>query len=160
MGTQPPAGALARVEPNDQVVGGAVDVLEALIAAAVGLTTVAIAQAAPADLRFQQWRALVVVGRRGGIRVGEVAARVGMSMPSASRLIDRLEARGYVSTSRDPHDRRGTIVALTDHGAEVRQAVMSRRRSLLAEALADEGVSLPDVGTGLASLVRALERYA
>jgi DNA-binding MarR family transcriptional regulator len=160
MGTLSAAGTPARAEPAPPVAGGAVDVLEALIGAAVGLTTVAIAQAAPADLRFQQWRALVVVGRHGGVRVGELAARVGMSMPSASRLIDRLEARGYVSTARDPRDGRGTIVALTDDGAEVRQAVMSRRRSLLAEALADEGVSLPDAGTGLASLVRALERYA
>jgi len=137
-----------------------VSTLERLIGAAVGLTTVAIAQAAPADLRFQQWRALVVVGHRGGARVGEVAARIGMSMPSASRLVDRLEARGYVATSRDPRDGRGLIVTLTGHGAEVRRAVMARRRALLTEALGAEGGPPPEVGVGLARLVRALDRYS
>ena len=160
MGNQRVAGTLLRDNREDRLEPGVIDALEQLIGAAVGLTTVAISQAAPADLRFQQWRALVVVGHRGGVRVGELATRIGMSMPSASRLVDRLEARGYVSTSRDPRDGRGLIVALTDHGAEVRQAVMVRRRSLLAEALAGEDGTLPDVGTGLTSLVRALERFS
>jgi len=161
MANQRAAGAALQDAPDSSPSTGVVDALERLIGAAVGLTTVAIAQAAPADLTFQQWRALVVVGHRGGVRVGELATRVGMSMPSASRLVDRLEARGYVSTSRDPRDGRGTIVALTDHGAEVRHAVMARRRALLAAALLEEADgALPDVGTGLTTLVRALERYA
>lgn len=83
-----------------------------------------------------------------------------MSMPSASRLVDRLEARGYVSTSRDPRDGRATIVALTEHGAEIRRSVMAQRRTLLAETLAGEDASLADVAARLAPLVRALERYA
>ncbi|NJD27885.1 MAG: winged helix-turn-helix transcriptional regulator [Chloroflexi bacterium] len=137
-----------------------IEALEQLIGAAVGVTTVAIARAAPADLRFQQWRALVVIGPHSGIRIGELAARIGMSKPSASRLIDRLEAHRYVSTTRDPRDGRATIVTLTDHGAEVRRAVMACRRTLLTEALGGDQGPLPTVGPELAKVVGALKRYA
>jgi DNA-binding MarR family transcriptional regulator len=157
-------GIVARVVSGsraEDLPEGLVDALEQLTFAAIGLTTVAIEQAAPGDLTLQQWRALVVIGRAGDVRVGDVAAQVGVSMPSASRLIARLMERGYVDSARDERDRRGTIVTLTSRGAEVRRTVIRRRRFLMRKALSADQTSLPsELGHGLATLARALERYA
>jgi DNA-binding MarR family transcriptional regulator len=103
----------------------------------------------------------VVVGRATGLRVGDIAARIGISLPSASRLIARLEERGYVVTARDERDRRGTLVTMTPTGVQVREAVIARRAALIAAALGDDGPTLPpDLGRGLGALARALERYS
>ena len=51
--------------------------------------------------------------------------------------VDRLERRGLVGRSPDPHDRRGVIVQLTETGMAAVDAAMAdllaRERGLLAE---------------------------
>ena len=134
--------------------------LELVLFGAIGMTTVALSEAAATDLTLQQWRALVVVGRGDGIRVGEAAVRIGMSLPSASRLIRRLERRGYLSTERDESDRRGTIVRLTAEGARIRADVIARRRRLMNQALAQHSTRLPkDLSRGLRTIADAFARY-
>ncbi len=139
------------------------DVLEALeliIFGAIGMTSFALADASASELTLSQWRALVVVGRTDGLRVGEVAVRVGMSMPAASRLLRRLERRGYVVTARDEGDRRATLVRLTAEGSRVRKAVIDRRRALLNAAVASHASRLPkDLSGGLKVLAEAFDRY-
>jgi DNA-binding MarR family transcriptional regulator len=134
--------------------------LELLLFGAVGLTSVALTAAAAADLTIQQWRALVVIARLDSIGVGEVAARVGTTLPSASRLIGRLERRGLVATSRDEVDRRRTMVRTTPEGTATFNAVVARRRELMHAALAGNLRRLPtDLQGGLAALAQALGRY-
>src|SRR5581483_9460672 len=55
-------------------------------------------------------RALDVLAGGDGIRVGELADRVGIDETSASRLADRLEAAGLVERRRSPDDRRVALV--------------------------------------------------
>ena len=134
--------------------------LEQLIFGAIGLTSFALADVDVAELTLGQWRAMVVIGRSDGLRVGEIAARVGMSLPSTSRLISRLERHGYVTTARDETDRRATLVRMTDEGHRVRSAVIDRRRQLMNNSLAAYGSVLPkDLSRGLATLARAFAPY-
>jgi DNA-binding MarR family transcriptional regulator len=56
-------------------------------------------------------------------------------MPSASRIVARMERRGLVSSSRDPVDGRGRLVALTDEGRSVRDRVVGWRRAMIAQQL-------------------------
>jgi DNA-binding MarR family transcriptional regulator len=136
------------------------DALELLMFGAIGMTSVALAESAATDLTLAQWRALVVIGRSDGQRVGDVGSRIGMSLPSASRLIRRLERRGYVSIERDETDRRATLVRLTDDGRRTRAAVIARRRELMTSALAQRPGRLPkDLTLGLVSIAQALEFY-
>lgn len=83
-----------------------VEAIERLMIEAVGITTVALSQASPEmELSVPQWRALVVVGaREQGIRIGELAARIGSAVPTTSRLVRRLERRGLVRSERDEVD--------------------------------------------------------
>jgi DNA-binding MarR family transcriptional regulator len=128
--------------------------------AAIGLTSFALASAGASDLTLPQWRALVVIGRDEGLRVGAVASRIGTSLPSTSRLVLRLERHGYVSTDRDQTDRRATVVRLTSEGRAVRARVVERRRELVLSAIDAGALPLPrDLSGGLSVLARALGPY-
>lgn len=151
---------MARILEPPVVTEEIFEALELLIFGAIGLTSFALAEAAHAELTLHQWRALVVVGRAGRIRVGEAGALIGTSLPSTSRLISRLEKRGYLASGRDETDRRATNVWLTPAGEEVRAAVIRRRRQLMQAALQTHPGPLPrDLVRGLTALAQAFERY-
>lgn len=136
------------------------EALELLVFGAIGLTSFALAQSSPADLTLHQWRALVVIGRAGTIRVGEVALQIGTALPATSRLLSRLESRGYLTSARDEMDRRATNVELTPLGQRVRKAVIQTRRQLMQDALARREGRLPnDLLQGLHALGKAFAPY-
>lgn len=135
--------------------------LEQVFFAAVGVTAVALGQARVSeDLTIVQWRALVLLRARDGVRVGQLASGLGMSLPSASRLATRMERRGFVTTARAHDDRRGTVVTITDVGETIRQTVIASRQELLREALARHADAFPP-GTErvLNAVADALTRY-
>jgi DNA-binding MarR family transcriptional regulator len=108
--------------------------LERIVYAAVAITAAAQRQATHGrELAFTQWRALNVVGEcEDGCRIGEVAARVRVTLPATSRLLRRLEKRGLLSLEPDERDGRATLVRLTTEGAAVRKAVLGYRREQVA----------------------------
>jgi DNA-binding MarR family transcriptional regulator len=147
---------LAAPGPSDELFAA----IEIVIFGAIGVTSVAIAEVAPGELTLHQWRALVVIGRAGTIRVGEVARQIGTALPATSRLLLRLERRGYLVPARDERDRRATIVRLTEFGERVRDSVIARRRALIQAALTRSGEPLPaDLAGGLAALGKAFAPY-
>ena len=102
----------------------------------------------------------MIVGRTAGIRVGDIAGAIGMSLPSTSRMIQRLERRGLVTTHRDKTDRRATLVALTREGTQVRGAVVACRREMMEAALATVAPTLPKgLVPGLELIAKAFDRY-
>jgi DNA-binding MarR family transcriptional regulator len=136
--------------------------IERLMVESVGVTTIALARATPdVELSFAQWRALVVVGSAlDGIRVGEIAGRIGSAVPTTSRLVRRLERRGLVQAERDEADRRATRVRLTPAGEQLRDALVSRRRTLVRQALEERADRLAtDLREGLEQIGEALRRY-
>jgi DNA-binding MarR family transcriptional regulator len=139
------------------------DSLERIVIGAVGLTTRALAEAAPGvDLSFPQWRAILVLGEsRDGARVGEVAARVGVTLPATSRLLHRLERRNLVTLATDDADRRATRARLTQHGHDVRSAILEYRRAGVREvAAALDGRGGESVADAIETIARAFERFA
>ena len=140
-----------------------VDQLEKIAVGAVGLTTLALAHAdAGFELTFPQWRALLVLGEsEDGARVGEVAARVGVTLPATSRLIRRLERRGLTTLAIDEQDRRAVRARLTNRGLAVRAAILAYRRTALREVAS----ALPetqnlDLASGLRAIAAELDPYA
>lgn len=53
---------------------------------------------------------------RGGIRIVDLAARMGLTKQFAGRLVQELLQREFVSTQPDPTDRRATLVTGTLRG--------------------------------------------
>lgn len=111
------------------------DSLERIVFAGVALTTVAISGARPSfDLTFPQWRVLVVLGEApDGARIGEVARRIGVTLPATGRQLRRLERRGLVTVSRDDRDRRAALARLTLEGQAVREAIVAYRKARIIE---------------------------
>ncbi|WP_234817981.1 MarR family winged helix-turn-helix transcriptional regulator [Mycolicibacterium sphagni] len=75
----------------------------------------------------------------GPVRLTALAAAAGVSQPSMSQLIRRLECRGMTQRTTDTSDGRATLVTITDVG---RDMVRQRRRDL-AERLAALLATLP-----------------
>jgi uncharacterized protein YeaO (DUF488 family)/DNA-binding MarR family transcriptional regulator len=135
-----------------------VEAIERLVRAGVAVTTRALEERPAVDLTVQQWRAMVMVAEADGLRIGTIAERVGQSVPSASRLVGRLEHRALVVSERDPADGRASLVRVTERGRRVVGAVLERRRRLIDDALATSPGPLPEGSSVVAdALARALE---
>jgi DNA-binding MarR family transcriptional regulator len=105
------------------------------------------------DLTITQMKALHALSDCvGEVSVKELADRLGMSLPGASRTVDALLRRGWLERREDEHDRRMKRVGITDPGREVVHRIDNARlvgieqytaslspeqRSRLAGALAD-----------------------
>jgi DNA-binding MarR family transcriptional regulator len=91
-------------------------------------------------------RALDVLARHDGLRVGELADRVGVDDTTATRLVDRLEDLGLAERHAEEGDRRAILVGLTAEGRELVAGVSAQRQRFFADVLAsldpDERVQL------------------
>src|SRR5664280_1377776 len=96
----------------------AVDAMELLARASIEVTSRALVEATRGEeLSLLQWRALRIMGDEpAGVRVGQVGDGVGVPLPAASRLVQRLRQRRLVSVERDPDDGRALRVRLTPAG--------------------------------------------
>ena len=81
-------------------------------------------------------RALDVLARTDGLRVGELADRIGIDETTATRLADRLQAAGLTERRGTVEDRRVTVVALTRDGMRLAKAVAAERRAFFRDVLA------------------------
>jgi DNA-binding MarR family transcriptional regulator len=89
------------------------------------------------DSSFSQVKMLFLLEDGGEHSVKEIAEHLGLSLPAASRAVDGLIQRGYVSRRECATDRRSRLVALTGDGRAVVERVLRARLQTL-EAFADE----------------------
>jgi DNA-binding MarR family transcriptional regulator len=91
-------------------------------------------------------RALDLLAQHDGLRVGELAERVGVDDTTATRLVDRLEDLGLAERHGEQGDRRAIRVGLTREGRELVGGVAAQRQQFFADVLAsldpDERVQL------------------
>lgn len=88
----------------------------------------------------QQATLLAVISSTPGLALRELAHAEGISAPSLSGHVDRLEAAGLIRRERSTDDRRRVGLELTKDGRAVLRRVRARRTTWLAERLA----CLPD----------------
>lgn len=85
-----------------------------------------------------------------------LAERLGIGLPTASRLCDRLEAAGMLERTCHPHKRREVQLRLTAPGRQVLSDVTGRRVQALAFALEEmEPAERAALRRGLKALRRA-----
>ena len=80
--------------------------------------------------------------REGPSRLTVLAAKEGVSQPSMTQLIQRMERHGVVTRMDDPEDGRVALVALTDAGIAVLEDRRDRLAELLTTLTADEARAL------------------
>jgi DNA-binding MarR family transcriptional regulator len=100
---------------------------EAFGAVARRLRAASMAAFAAYDVTPSQVRAIRVLDKHGGVRSKELADHLRIAPRSATEVVDALEAKGLVSRSPDPGDRRATVVALTDRGHALSEDVRRAR---------------------------------
>lgn len=134
------------------------DVLDDLSIEVVVMTALALGQGGlERDLTLPQWRALVLIDAGEGVRASDLAPRLGMSRPSMSRLVRRLEHKALVSATPDPSDGRAVILSSTPAGRQALRDTRIRRRRMVGDALSRTRQAIPDtLDAGLRAIVVAL----
>lgn len=109
----------------------------------------------------QQATLLWLVKSRPGLSLRELARAEGISAPSLSAHVDRLEALALIRRVRSSDDRRRVGLELTPEGRTTLRRVRARRTSWLAERLArltdEEREHVEQALPALAALLEPLE---
>ena len=79
-------------------------------------------------------RTLAHAARAGAVRQNVLAERMGIEAMTVSTYVDRLEARGLVTRTTDPADRRAKRIELTPAAAAVLTAIRAIAADIRAEA--------------------------
>ncbi len=89
------------------------------------------------QLSVPQFRCLNFIARGPNISIGAVAAFLGVTMPTASALVDRLVQSGAVVAKTAATDRRRSQLRVTRAGSAQLQRIRRGARDEIARALAD-----------------------
>lgn len=129
---------------------------EATVTASRALLGIIARSMAPAleQVTLPQFRVLVVLSSAGPLRMGALAARLGVNISTFSRTADRLVAGGWAARAENPLSRREILLELTDQGRTLVDAVTGHRRRLITQVLAE--MNEPD----RAALARSLGAFA
>jgi DNA-binding MarR family transcriptional regulator len=87
------------------------------------------------EVSFAQFHALVTLQERGSLILSELAGLLGVSAPSASSIVDRMEEHGLVHRERDAIDRRIVHVSVSDQGRKVVEEMMGHKRDHALQVL-------------------------
>lgn len=109
------------------------------------------------DVSVSQCYALEGLVRRGGMTLNDLAAYLYLDKSTASRVVDALERKGYMTRLPHPKDRRAVLLEATPAGRElegrIRESILAEERQLLADFP-------PEVRQAMTLLIRRLARAA
>jgi DNA-binding MarR family transcriptional regulator len=94
---------------------------------------------------------------RAPLGLTELAEYLGVTKQAAIKVVDEMEARGFLVREPHPQDRRAKVLVLTSKGSAVREAALAESRRMereLRRELGDE-----DVDAMRRVLVRFAERH-
>jgi DNA-binding MarR family transcriptional regulator len=113
---------------------------------AIARTARRLRQEAGEELSPSKTAALATIDRHGPLTPSELAARERIQRPTVTRIVAGLEEEGLVQRTRDPQDRRSSLVALSPAGRELLARGRTRKDAYLARRLreldADERATL------------------
>jgi DNA-binding MarR family transcriptional regulator len=81
-------------------------------------------KACPLGLTANQWRPLLLIRHRGIDTPAEIARAMGVDTGAITRMLDRLEAKGFLRRERVSEDRRVVKIVLTDQGSEAATRIL------------------------------------
>lgn len=113
---------------------GPVAALELMTRALVGLTLQSL-QVLRAEVSLPQFRLLLELSTLGRVPSSRLAAELGLTASSVTRLADRLEAAGLAARGADPRNRSIVTLEVTAAGLDLVARVVERRHELLGAVL-------------------------
>lgn len=113
------------------------------------------------DLTISQVRTIFCLSTEPGVRMSDLATQLGITLPAATSLVNRLVRGGLVERRPDPSDRRVVRCALSSEGAalvqRLHEGLQMAQESLLSRLTIAE---LRVVVEGMRTLHRAAARIA
>ncbi|MGO4383354.1 MarR family winged helix-turn-helix transcriptional regulator [Specibacter sp. RAF43] len=110
------------------------------------------AEAASREISPAQYSVLAAIVK-GSLTVGQLAEREMVQAPSMTRIVNGLDAAGFVTREENPGDRRQVLVQITDDGVTALSRARSKRTQWLAKRVA---ALTPDERATLAEAARIL----
>jgi DNA-binding MarR family transcriptional regulator len=107
----------------------------------------------PYGLTFARFEVLMLLrfSRAGALPLGKIGKRLQVHPASVTNAVDRLEASGFVTRTRNPADGRSTLASLTPDGRDVAERAAD---VLNAKVFAQLPIDPDDVRTATAVLRR------
>ena len=106
------------------------------------------------DIGATSTAALATVRTRGPVTLGELASFEQVAPPTMTKVVEKLESRGFVTRRVDPDDRRVARLSVTAAGARYLDRSRARRTAWLAARL---GELEPDQVAQLQGAIELLE---
>ena len=94
-------------------------------------------QQSDAGLTPTQLAALATVDRCGPLPVGALADEEQIGAPTATKIVEKLHAAGYLTRTPSPDDRRVSLVATTDAGRMLLTDIRARKTAWLSTRIAE-----------------------
>jgi DNA-binding MarR family transcriptional regulator len=114
------------------------------------------------DLSRPEWRVLAGLAELGEIPAKDISDHTTLDKMAVSRAVAALEAKGHLTRSDDPHDRRNRILHLTPSGRALYERVvplaLAREEYLLGALAPEDRAALDRILTALLTRARELER--
>lgn len=86
-------------------------------------------------LTAAQWHPLIIIDLQQADTPAQVARLINVDTGATTRILDRLEQKGFITRSRSTQDRRVVHLHLTEKGAKVTKKLMPVVEQILNQAL-------------------------
>jgi DNA-binding MarR family transcriptional regulator len=116
--------------------------------------------AAQHGLAPSEWRVLATLASGESTSIGRLARVTVLKQPTVTRLLDRMEATGYVQRAPHDGDRRITLVTITPRGLKLTQKLVPLAREHEARVLSPVGARRADALKDTLLKLIALQRDA
>ena len=97
------------------------------------------------EMSTPQFKALLLISEEEGIRMRELARKMGGSFSNATVLVDRLVERGLVERLAEPEDRRVVLVRVSKEGRRLIEQLVTSWRAISTSLL--ENIAPEDLDT-------------
>jgi DNA-binding MarR family transcriptional regulator len=105
------------------------------------------------ELTFSQMRLLFLLSKNGPSSMSRIADWIGVGLPAASGIVERVERHGLVARQHRLDDRRVVECSLTDEGRRLIDEVSGMRLEMMRQVL---GVLTDEELSDMARLVTAM----
>jgi len=111
------------------------------------------------DLSLVEFMALKAAYENDNFSIQEIGSALNFTKSGATRIIDRLENKGYVKRERSLTDGRVCCVPVTDKGTQLISKIIKKDTNYVEELLQDlEPQMVDNIKTTLEILIRSLHR--
>ncbi|MEU3187796.1 MarR family transcriptional regulator [Streptomyces sp. NPDC006923] len=155
------------MSPSEPGAAAPADLADRLRTAIQHLVPVLREQSVQRDLTPSRRAAMAMLAAHGPLRVSDLAARMGITVSTASRMVDLLDGSGWIARGPDPLDQRASLITLNETGrglldsmrreatrllaGRIDRLTEAQRRSLVAALPALEALSERDAPPGPAA---------